>query len=242
MVHTPLQKTLTTNSQRLNLLDIKTLIDSSKQEILNTIRLEHAKLNDVIASLLLKIDHLEKKNAEMEERCSQLEDANRKLLNKADDGGKIEEKLTSVYDEYEDRKSRESNLIISGIEEETEGTVDERRSKDEKKLKKVLNFLNIEEESCMNVSRIGKPSDNGKPRLLRVKMRNLELKRRTLVSSKKLRSSESYRQVYINPDYTKKEQEAQKKLREDLKRLRANGEDVIIFRGKVIKRTDKQFF
>ena len=243
MPNTPSHKTLTTSSQtqRLSLLDIKTLIVNSKHEILDTVRSEHAKLNDVIASLLLKVECLESKNAELEKRCRQLEQTNSQLLSNRADGMKIEEKLASVYNECEDRKLRENNLIMSGIEEKMEGTVDERRWDDEDKLKKVLSFLNIDETSFTAVSRIGRPT-NGKPRLLRVKMRSVELKKRTLVSSKKLRSSESYRHVYINPDYTKNEQEVQKKLREDLKRLRANGDDVIIFRGKIIRRSEKQDF
>lgn len=243
MPNTPSQKShvSSSNPQKLSLSDLKALIETSKHEILNTVRLEHAKLNDVIASLLSKVETLENKNAELEKRCRQLETANSQLLNKTTDGMKIEEKLTSIYNECEDRKLRESNLIIAGIEEEKEGTVDERIVKDKDKVKKVLSFLSVEEGSFTNVIRIGKPT-NGKPRLLRVKMRNVELKKRTLVSSKKLRTSESYRQVYINPDYTKNEQEIQKKLRENLKKLRANGEDVIIFRGKIIKREEKQVF
>ena len=49
--------------------------------------------------------------------------------------------------------------------------------KDEDKLNKVLSFLDIEEGSYMNVCRISKPSANSRPRLLRVKMRNVELKK-----------------------------------------------------------------
>ena len=64
-------------------------------------------------------------------------------MNKADDGKTIEEK-TDICLQCEDRKLRENNIIISGIEEEKEGTVDERRLKDEDKLNKVLSFLDIE--------------------------------------------------------------------------------------------------
>ena len=149
MPNTPSHRTLapSSNSQKLSLLDIKTLIESSKIEIIDTVRYEHAKLNDVIASLLKKVENLENKNAELEQRCKQFEQANAQLLNKTVDGEKIEEKVTSVYNELEDRKLRESNLIISGIEEEKEGTVEERLSKDEEKVRKVLNYLSIDESS-----------------------------------------------------------------------------------------------
>lgn len=236
------QASSSSNSQKLSLFDIKTLIESSKHEILNTVRQEHTRLNDVIASLLTKVENLENKNAELEIRCKHLEQANSQLmLNNTSDDMNIEEKLTSVYNECEDRKLRENNLIITGIEEEMEGTVEERRTKDEEKVRRVLSFLSIDENGFTEVSRIGKPT-NGKPRLVRAKMKNVELKKRLLVSSKKLRSSEFYRNVYINPDYTKNEQSIQKKLRDNLKKLRADGKDVMIFRGKIIRRAEKEDF
>ena len=245
MPNTPTQKSLTgmssSSTTKLCLLDIKTLIESTKTEILHTVKNEHAKLNDVIASLLSRMESLENKNAELEQRCKRLEETNAQLTQRKEDEVPSEEKLAFVLSECEERKQRENNLIFSGIGEETDGTVHERRTRDEEKVKNILTHLKLEDVSPLSVSRIGKTT-NGKPRLLRVQMKSASLKKRALAVSKTLRSSDSYRQVYINPDYTKNEQEIQKKLREELKKLRASGEDVIIFRGKIIKRADKQVF
>jgi hypothetical protein len=234
------RSTSVTNS-KLCLLDIKTLIETSKIEILNTVKNEHAKLNDVIATLLTKIDGLETKNAQLEQRCKRLEQVNTELVNGRDAQiTPAEENLAFIYSECEERRLKESNLIFSGIKEEINGSVEERRTRDEEKVNSVLAHLGLDNGNVISTSRIGKVMSE-KPRLLRVKMKSVEMKKKALAASKKLRSSE-YLQIYVNPDYTKKEQEQQKKLRDSLKKLRSEGRDVMIFRGKIIERSEKEDF
>ena len=106
------RSTSVTNS-KLCLLDIKTLIETSKIEILNTVKNEHAKLNDVIATLLTKIDGLETKNAQLEQRCKKLEQVNTELVNGRDAQiTPAEENLAFIYSECEERRLKESNLIF----------------------------------------------------------------------------------------------------------------------------------
>lgn len=244
MPTTPTQRSLRSSSSntQLCLLDIKTLIEKSKTELLNTVKDEHAKLNNVIASLLSRIAILENKNTELEQRCKNLEQANAQVTQcQNEHGTAAEENLAFMLSECEDRKQRENNLIFSGVEEDIEGTVQERRSADEERVKKVLEHLKFDDINLVSVSRIGKIKA-GKPRLLRAQMRNTALKKRVLAVSKNLRLSDAHRQVYINPDYTRHEQELQKKLRENLKKFRAEGKDVMIFRGKIINRADREGF
>ena len=64
----------------------------------------------------------------------------------------------------------------------------------------------------------------------------LQTKREVLRNAKKLRNSSSdlLKKVYINPDLTVKQKEADKLLREEMWTRRGNGENVAIHRNKII--------
>ena len=153
----------------------------------------------------------------------------------------MEDNLNFILREGELRRLKENNLVFSGFEEEVDGNLNERKSKDDGKVKRVLRKLNVEEDSVISINRIGKQSI-GKIRLVRVQCKNLEAKKRILGLARHLRSDDTFKNVFINPDYARCEQEAQKLLRERLKNLRAEGHDVIIHRGQIIKRQDKEDF
>ena len=62
------------------------------------------------------------------------------------------------------------------------------------------------------------------------------MKKMILAGSKKLATNEIFKDIYIAPDRTKKQQLQMKKLRDELKDRRENGEkDLIIKNGVIIK-------
>ena len=77
--------------------------------------------------------------------------------------------------------------------------------------------------------------DSYKPGLLKVTLDSIETKKQVLSKEKTLRNSRrsDLRKVYVSPDLTSKEREANRKLREELNSRRGNGEEVMIRNGKI---------
>ncbi len=151
-----------------------------------------------------------------------------------------EEQLKLVINEVEQRRLRETNLIISGIREETNGSVEDRQIHDDRKVQQILSTLKVNSNCVQGISRIGRQRYD-RPRLIRLKCKDLQSKKQILYLAKNLRTTE-HKSVFINPDYTIQEQKTQKRLREELRERKEMNEDVIIFRGKVIRRSEKQDF
>ena len=83
--------------------------------------------------------------------------------------------------------------------------------------------------------RIGKVGGN-RPRMLRVVVANERTREDILRKAPELNKgiSENRKKIYINPDYTMRERERNKALRDELKRRRANGEEDLVIRGSQI--------
>ena len=76
----------------------------------------------------------------------------------------------------------------------------------------------------------------GKPRLLVISLEDVDTKHEILKVASQLRDSANWSNVYITPDLTWKEREVGRKLREDLAKRRANGEEnLYIKQGKIVQ-------
>ena len=141
--------------------------------------------------------------------------------------------VITAVDEYVDRERRKANLIIHNLPES--GTSDRTTNISEFE-NIVVNELKIEGTKAVKAVRLGARKDN-RPRLLLITMDCERSKWRILNQAAGLRSSTKWKEVYICPDLTAKEREANKKLREELKRRRANGEkNLMIKRGQIVER------
>ena len=98
--------------------------------------------------------------------------------------------------------------------------------------------LNISGTEITNYIRLGQTNPY-KPRPLLITVKDIEKRQALLINGKNLRSSTTYfKDVYISPDYTPKEREQNKKLVEELRYRRNNGEDNLMIRlGKLIQRS-----
>lgn len=144
-----------------------------------------------------------------------------------------------VVDEYLDREKRKCNLIIYNLQESNASTPSDRTSDDKKSFAHLLasefNIDNIEFLKCI---RLGKPVED-KSRPLLISLADTTIKSNILRKASKLRKSTQYSGVFITPDMTKKEREAAKELRKELKRRKSQGEDnLIIRRGKIVERKE----
>ena len=159
---------------------------------------------------------------------------------------KLEEEMRNddeaIFREFEERHRRRKYLIISGLRESS-GSLEERRESDRDAVKELADEIGVKDLDLLTnqVSRIGPlNTSSSRPRLLRVKCDTMEDKFSMLRLSKKLRNCEEYQGIYVNLDLTLKQRELGKIQRQELKRRREAGEDVVIRRGQIIVKQNFQ--
>jgi cell division septum initiation protein DivIVA len=154
---------------------------------------------------------------------------------------KEHESLDNVYDELEQRIRRKGNIIISGVSERPNGTLEEKREHDKEAVDSILKEMEADDCTFEKCYRIGQPKSNG-VRLLRVIGFDEDERNKILRKAKSLRNKESFRGIYVNPDLTPIQQREAKKMRDELKERRKNGEEVVIYRGKITEKSEIKNF
>ena len=134
--------------------------------------------------------------------------------------------------ENNDKKGRENNIVISGIDEEAD---------EEKEVEDLLTFLGVAVE-VNAIRRMGKEKKADRIRNVWVQLASKKERNSVLDKAKNLRNEDKWNAVYINRDMTEEERKEAYNLRVELRKKRrevreANGsEEYIIFRGRVIKK------
>lgn len=242
MPTTPTQKTTRSSSNpntNITLLDIKTLIESSKKEILSKLKTEVTKLTEMFTTLSDRIDELERRNTQLEQKytasSAKLEEVNQLQAVK-------EEKADELLKEMEERIHRRDNIIISGVPELSEGTAEERKRKDCEIVQDILNKIVDEVPISKAIYRLGRPRpDRARP--IRVVGLDASDKANILRKSRSLKRDTNYGKIYVNPDLTPRQQKEAKELRDELKMRKEIGEDdIVIYRGKIVKTSQIQNF
>lgn len=149
----------------------------------------------------------------------------------------VRESHADILNEVADRDRRKNNLIIAGLPERDDGTVDDRRKWDMESVEKLFRELcNLNADIVSGIHRIGRVNSN-RPRLLKVICRDVDSKISLLRKSRDLKKSQEFMNVYVNSDLTPAQRMDSKRLREEWKARRGRGEDVIIRNGRVIERS-----
>lgn len=143
--------------------------------------------------------------------------------------------------EFENRANRMNNIILQGVEETEIGTIEERNRHDENKIQEVIQELGVSDAVFGNFRRIGRKPRVG-PRLLKVRLNDHQKKTEILAKSRHLRNSQSFSKVFLRPDRTSMQQEYDYMLKAELQGRRQNGEDVVLYRGRVVDRNDPRNF
>ena len=158
----------------------------------------------------------------------------------------VEKKLNEMQEDHEDKEKRRRNIIISNIVECNDNDREIRKQADLKrvkaKLEEIAEGLGNEISDPIRLGRFeaGKP-----PRPIKVTVKSERVKGYILANARKIRQTETdnRKKVWVNADQTKKERDASKALREELKRRRDAGEtDIVIWGTKIVKkvpRTDR---
>jgi hypothetical protein len=126
-----------------------------------------------------------------------------------------------------EREKRKLNVVVMGLPEVSDDN-------DSVEVRKMFDAL-VEEVAVgfQVLGRIGKKGE--KPRPVRVKMIDLEDKRRILFRAKNLKKVNGMEALYIMQDLSKAQQDEDKKLRSEVRRLREAGEtNVRISKGVIV--------
>jgi hypothetical protein len=223
MPGTPTYRTRSgSTTQTITLHDIKTLLDNLKSEL----KLEINKVNDKIEFLLQRANETDAKIDSLEKRCKLLES---KQTAKEKDGNFDTEEMLR---EAEERHKRRKFLIISGIPEQRTGNLEERKKADSQAVQALTDLIGEKEFDPDEVVRVGKIQAS-RPRLIRIKCKNIDTRNAILKGARNLKSSEDFKNVYINLDQTYIQRKKNKELREELYRRREAGEKVVIYRGRI---------
>ena len=209
------------SSTGITLADIKALIEGS--DILNSLKEGIDDVKTTLAELTKRVDMIDNRTTALEKKFSELEDDRESLLA-----------------EIEERGRRRPNLIISGIAERVDGTLEERKQWDKSHVEEIFKDLGeLNNDHISHIFRIGNLNSK-RPRLLRIVCSDIKTKSAVLLRAKTLRSMPQHENVYINPDMTPMQQEQNKRLREEFKCRRSQGEDIVIRRGKIVPKKNFQ--
>jgi len=141
---------------------------------------------------------------------------------------------THVIDEYRDRESHKLNVIVHNVPESTATELSVRITYDTKSVADIAKSIDA---GPVEIIRLGRKLE-GRSRLMKVTLGNLNQKRKILSNAKKLRESASFQKVYITPDLSLNERHDNKHLRDELQRKKNGEKDIIIRRGKIVKKAN----
>ena len=151
----------------------------------------------------------------------------------------VKDVQSAVVDCLEQDKRRK-NVVVFNVPEQDKGlsAADQAAGDFESLIELVMNGLKMKIHP-ERVARVGKRFE-GKTRILMVTLRDEGEKWDLLKMAKNLRHAGSeYEKIYIAPDLSPAQQLRDRNLRKELKERKEAGEDVIIFKNKVIKRAER---
>ena len=222
------------NTRSNSLNDVKQLLGVQKTEIISSFKEELNHVSSKLDTLIHRIQGVEQSISSIQ-KTQERQDNEINALKEALD--KVTTERLSIFEEIEDRDRRKANLIVSGIPEKKEGSIQERREWDDSKINDLFQHLTTwNDDMAVSIFRIGKQRPDGN-RILKIVCKDPVIKMTLLTKAKLLRTNPSFQNVYINPDQTPRQQELSKDLRMELRMRRDMGEDVVIRRGKVVRKS-----
>lgn len=136
-----------------------------------------------------------------------------------------------------EEKERLRSFVIYGIAESGEETNRGKYNDDLGKVNSLLDVLDIETGPA-NVYRMGKQQDN-KPRLIKVVMPTSYHKNLVLKNAISLKNLPAFANVFLRPSLTLEQRKADYDLRCQLREAKKNGNNMRIYRGKLVPITNR---
>ena len=199
--------------------------------------------SQVVASLKQQSTHMEKQLA----KVLQLLEGGKKVSTTSTDE-QIKDHVEEVLNDFKEQEEKKNNLVLYGLAEGNETEEDKNKETDVKKTKEILNFVNpevsVDKLDTNKIKRIGTKRDKGdqtRPRPIKIEMDCPEDKMNILRQARTLKDSESFKNIGLSKDKTKKEQMEYKILKDKLAEKMKNakdGQNFKIFRGKIVLEAD----
>ena len=218
------------------LSDIKALLDSVEKRILDSMKKDNESINKNIQLLCSRLTQLETSYKVLKFENDSLRQEIKELKSSSTDN------LTQIADELHLRSLRQCNVIVFGASEKMDGSLGTRQEHDKSFCKELFSKIKVNVSFDEEPFRLGRPRTDGHPRPIRIKCNSTQERNAVLRASRELRDLPEYNSVFIHPDRTPIQQAAHRKLREELKFRRQNGEEVTIFRGKIVEKNETQNF
>ena len=168
MPNTPTQRTTRSgsNTSSISLNDMKSLLDNMKNDISTVVKEKNDNLESLIVSLNKRLDNLEKQNSTLLAKCQALEEKCKTYDKRIEKGDAASQE--DVTREVMERHRRRQYVIVSGIQESTRGSIEERKKADKEKVQNLASKIGISLDLPDDVTRIGRVNSTT-ARLLRVK-------------------------------------------------------------------------
>ncbi|KAI8501333.1 hypothetical protein Bbelb_206040 [Branchiostoma belcheri] len=144
--------------------------------------------------------------------------------------------VVQLVDEYIEREKRRKNLVVFNVPEDVKDDATDSKLSDKELFKDIVKKEFNLIPKVQAAYRLGRKT-SVKPRPLLIRMDNDDTSSRALIlrRAKDLRNSSRWSRVYIVPDMTPNEREADRKLRQELKSRREAGEEnLVIRRGRIV--------
>ena len=232
---------------------IKQLLESNNEQLMSRIEnIETRILKSVDDKIESKMkEYEEKQNKAIDEKIdAKFAAANNNQQEKVVIESAIKSHVTEHLDEMKEKEEKKLNIMLFNLKESTKTEVIEEASEDLISVKQVLQHINsdlkesvIDKLSIQNIKRLGrKPeaSQDGKTRPVKVTLPDESTKYKFLRKSHKLKDYQPNPKIGIKLDLTKQQLFEEKELRKELQRRREQKEDVMIFRNKVILRSEHE--
>ena len=197
--------------------------------------------------LLAKVDEvidekLKQHNEKRDKKQSDLEKMMKELKETEINMDKnIETQVRNYLDDKEEKNMKMNNIIIHKLPETQDNEIDQAK-KDKADIIKIFETTNPEFKAELenllkeenSIKRLGnKRAEAARPRPVKVILPDVEMKKKIFKGCRNLKKS-PFRNVSIQDDLTKQEQEKNFQLRKQLKERKDNGEKVCIYRGQII--------
>jgi len=146
--------------------------------------------------------------------------------------------VVTALNEEREREKRQLSLIVHNLTESKATEGEARKRDDIKEVIDILKYLGAK-ANVTKALRLGKKSD--KPRLLKISVDSVESKAfilRNCTNLRKTEPSNRFNKIYITPDLTPAEREANRQLRIQLKEMNKDGNRYKIKNGRIVQRRD----
>ncbi|MCP3849729.1 MAG: hypothetical protein GY694_05765 [Gammaproteobacteria bacterium] len=149
----------------------------------------------------------------------------------------VEAKVQETLTEVQEKEKRKLNLVVFNLPESQGTTREETKENETQQIQSILkNILPESEAKDVKIKdpiRLGPQNLGKRPRVLKFTVNSEEARNNIIKNAVKVnkKGTANTDKIYINPDYTNKEREMNKKLRQELKERTEKGEDNLMIKN-----------